>query len=232
MTRSPPETALGEDRVGRMKAMTEAAEVATYGGAATGWEAEGELAAETAAASGGDSASHRATGPTVTLLPEIHGRVEEQERATEATEETVPAPRAQTVVMTDAAVGADVGPVEGGAMVGAGSAETPAAAVGTDTQGCNQVAGDTRGRRNGVAAHATLGKGRKKFRAQPAQRRPDGHTHHGSRRGERRKRGKTGGSMSPREEVEGCPAGPEAEIVGDGAEDGAEAQPSGEERHW
>ncbi|CAI5527192.1 unnamed protein product, partial [Closterium sp. Naga37s-1] len=157
MTRSPPETALGEDRVGQMKVVTEAAEAATSGGAATGWEVEGELAAETAASSGGDSASHRATGPAVMLLPEIHGRVEEQERATEATEVTGPAPQAQTVVMTDAAVGADIGPVEGGAMVGAGSAKTPAATVGADTQGCDQVAGDTRGRGNGVAAHATHG---------------------------------------------------------------------------
>ncbi|CAI7920854.1 unnamed protein product [Closterium sp. NIES-54] len=143
--------------------MTEAAEAATSGGAATGWEAEGELAAGTAAASGGDSASPRATGPAVTLLPEIHGRVEEQERTAEATDVTVPAPQAQTAVTSDAAVKADVGPVEGGAMVGAGSAEMPAAAVGADTQGCDQVAGDTQGRGNGVAAHATRGKGRKKF---------------------------------------------------------------------
>ncbi|CAI7842385.1 unnamed protein product, partial [Closterium sp. NIES-54] len=120
---------------GRVKAMTEAAEAATSGGAATGWEAEGELAAGTAAASGGDSASPRVTGPAVTLLPEIHGRVEEQERAAEATDVTVPAPQAQTAVTSDAAVKADVGPVEGGAMVRAGSAEMPAAAVGADTQG-------------------------------------------------------------------------------------------------
>ncbi|CAI5533496.1 unnamed protein product [Closterium sp. Naga37s-1] len=257
MTRSPPETALGEDRVGRMKAMTEAAEAATSGGAATGWEAEGELAAETATASGGDSASHRVRGLAVMPLPEIHGRVEEQERATEATEVTVPAPRAQTVVMTDAAVGADVGPVEGGAVVGVGSAETPAAAVGADTQGCDQVVGDTRGRGNGVAAHATLGKGRKKFRAQPAPRRPGaglvpGHPGpllgwllQGQPPKSQLRQPPSVGSGSGRNEGEtgvrqagilsdgaGNIPPDMAEIVGDGAEDGAEAQLSGEERHW
>ncbi|CAI7918048.1 unnamed protein product [Closterium sp. NIES-54] len=164
--------ALGEDRVGRVMAMTEAAEAATSGGAATGWEAEGELAAGTTADAGGDSASPRATSPAVTPLPEIHGRVEEQEHATAATQVMVPAPQAQTVVTTSAAVGADIGPAEGGGMIGAGSAKTPAAAVGTDTQGCDQVAGDTHGRGNGVAVHATRGKGRKKLRAQPAPRRP------------------------------------------------------------
>ncbi|CAI7799088.1 unnamed protein product [Closterium sp. NIES-53] len=101
---------------------------------------------------------------------EMQGLVEEQERASEV---AVLAPQAQTAVVTAAAVGEDVGPVEGGVTASAGSAETPVAAVGADTQGRDQVASDTPGRGNGAAARATSGNGVKKFCAQPALRRPE-----------------------------------------------------------
>ncbi|CAI5524936.1 unnamed protein product [Closterium sp. Naga37s-1] len=59
---------------------------------------------------------------------------------------------------------------------------------------------------------------------------PDRHSHRGSRREERHKLGAEGGSTRSRPEEARRLAGPEAEGAGEEAEDGAEAQSSGEER--
>ncbi|CAI5537620.1 unnamed protein product [Closterium sp. Naga37s-1] len=80
-------------------AETRAAEAATSATAAAGIEAEPELAAELAAASGADSASHREAGPAAVPHSEVEGLAVEQERATEA---VVLAPRAPTAALSAA----------------------------------------------------------------------------------------------------------------------------------
>ncbi|CAI5524941.1 unnamed protein product [Closterium sp. Naga37s-1] len=98
-----------------------------------------------------------------------------QEQSAEAALSASPAPVAAAVlaaVMAAAAGEQNEAPTEGVGTAAAVCAGTPAAAVGADTQGHAQVANDRRGRGNGESAPAARGKGGKKFRAQPAPRRP------------------------------------------------------------
>ncbi|CAI5937532.1 unnamed protein product [Closterium sp. NIES-64] len=135
------------------------------------------LAGGTAAAFGGGStsrsANHQVAQPQTLEL----GQSLDQDPSEAVALSASPAPvkaavlAVEVTALTAAENLADT-PVEGKVSVAAVSAGTSAAAEGADTQERDQAASGRRGHGNGAPGRVARGKGGRKFRAQPAPRRP------------------------------------------------------------
>ncbi|CAI5537371.1 unnamed protein product [Closterium sp. Naga37s-1] len=213
------------------------------------------LAGGTAAVFGGGStslsANHQGAQPQTQEL----GQAVDQEQTEVVALSASPAPVTAAVLAAAVTAATAAGsmadaPVEGGVPVAAVSAGTSAAAEGADTQERDQAASGRRDHGTDAPGRAARGKSVRKFRAQPAPRRPgaglgpgapgplrgwrsvwrDRQTHRGSRREERHRPDGGGGTSRAGSGKERRLGGPEAEDAGQEVEEGAGAQSSAEGR--